>query len=98
MLFDVLPYLLVTGHPGTASMSIACGTIINLATLWILLPVMGLPGAAIAMVAEHCLSAILLAIGFSRFSCFGFNEIWRYQRSDMVIMKNAINYVFRRAV
>jgi O-antigen/teichoic acid export membrane protein len=77
-----VPYLLGTGRPGRASIAVACGAMANLVILWILLPIYGLAGAAIGMVAGHLVSSFILMHAFTRMSGLGIKDTWRFRRSD----------------
>jgi len=77
-----VPYLVGTDHPGKASVAAACGVLTNLIVLWLLLPVLGLTGAAIAMVASHLVSSSILIHAFTKLSGLGMEGTWRFRRSD----------------
>ncbi|MBA7506225.1 hypothetical protein ES706_04906 [subsurface metagenome] len=89
-------YLVGTNRPGIASTGVAIGTVVNLVTLWLLLPVMGLPGAAIGMVAGYFVSSTFLTLGFSRFSGLSFAEIWWYRRADWAFLNKSIKRAYLR--
>ena len=76
------PYMVGTNHPGIESVAVASGTAVNLLFLWFLLPILGLPGAAIGRAASLVISSAILYVTFSRLSQMSFREIWRFQRSD----------------
>jgi len=77
-----VPYLLGTNHPGFSSISVAAGMIVNLIALWLLLPRLGLPGAALAVTFSYFVSSMILMISFSKFSQMSPAKIWNFQRSD----------------
>lgn len=91
-----VPYLLGTDRPGIASISTIVGATTNLGVLWWLLPALGLPGAAIAMVAGYFAGSILLTLGFSRLSGLGLREIWQFKRADFELVANAVKSVHRK--
>jgi Na+-driven multidrug efflux pump len=69
---------------------------VNLVALWLLLPVMGLHGAGLAMVAGYLVSSAFLTGGFIRFSELSIRETWHVQRSDSALIVNALKYVHQR--
>ncbi len=77
-----VPYLVGRNHPGIASVAVAAGMITNIATLWFLLPRIGLPGAAVAMTASFCVSSAFLVWSFVRISRIPLRNIWRFRRHD----------------
>jgi O-antigen/teichoic acid export membrane protein len=77
-----VPFLLNTNHPGIASMSVAAGMATNLVLLWLLLPVMGLAGAAWAMTLGYVVSSFILLQGFIRISGMAFQDVARFRKSD----------------
>jgi len=85
-----VPYLIGTNHPGIASTSVAAGMVTNLVLLWVLMPVFGLNGAAIAMSAGYFVSSAILQVAFSRISGQDLWKVWRFTRSDWRMMKDII--------
>jgi O-antigen/teichoic acid export membrane protein len=61
----------------------------NLALLGLLMPVIGLLGAAIAMTASFAISSALLVIAFRRYGGMSLSTMWRYQRSDSAVLFEA---------
>jgi O-antigen/teichoic acid export membrane protein len=84
-------YFLMTNHPGVSSTATMAGVIVNLGLLWLLMPLMGLLGAAIAMTASYAVSSALLVIAFRRYSGMSLSTMWRYQRSDSAAMLDAVS-------
>ena len=91
-----VPYLLGVDHPGVVSVSTAIGTIVNLVVLWLLLPVIGLPGAAIGMVIGYFVSSTLLTRGFIQLSGLGVWEVWKLKWSDWMMAVNAARRVSQK--
>lgn len=89
------PYLLGTNHPGIASISVAIGTIVNLTVLWWLLPIIGLPAAALGIVAGYVASSSLLTLGFVRLSSLGLWQTLQPGKSDWIFVSNTAKK-FRR--
>ena len=93
-----VPYLLGTNHPGIASISVATGMFVNLAILWLLLPVIGLPGAALGVIGSYFVSSAILTFGFSRYSGIKIRQIWKFNSSDLAIVRNSIKSIYRKFV
>lgn len=79
----IVPYLIGTDHPGIASISVGVGMLVNLGMLLLLLPRIGLSGAAIAVTAGYLAGAVVLLFWFSRLSGLGIGEIMAPRRSDI---------------
>lgn len=90
------PYMMGTNHPGVESAAVGAGTAVNLLLLWLLLPVLGLPAAAIGLAGNHLVTSSLLYIGFSRLSGLSFGEIWRFRRSDWEMLSTLLLSVARK--
>ena len=84
-------YFLMTNHPGISSTSTAVGVAVNLVLLWLLMPAIGLLGAAVAMTVSYAVGSALLVVVFSRYSGTGLVAMWRYQRSDWTAMREVVN-------
>jgi len=88
-----VPYFLGINRPGISSISVIPGVLVNLLVLWILLPVIGLPAAALGTTISYFVSSTILVIAFSKLSKLRFHEIWRYRRSDFEVCYNASSWV-----
>jgi O-antigen/teichoic acid export membrane protein len=84
-------YFLMTNHPGVSSTATVLGIAANLGLLWLLMPWIGLEGAAAAMVGSFVVSGILLMIAFRRYSGMRPLEVWRYRRADWAALREALN-------
>jgi O-antigen/teichoic acid export membrane protein len=87
-------YLQGTNHPGIESIAVAIGVIVNFVILWLLLPVMGLPAAALAITFSYLISSAIMTLGFLKFSRFNPRETFCLTRSDLTVMYNAITRFF----
>ena len=83
-------YLLGIDRPGVISLGTGIGTFVNIICLWLLLPVVGLSGAAFAVVAGYLTNSAILTYGFVRISGIHLNQIWVFKVSDWNPLKNAI--------
>lgn len=81
-----VPYLAGTNRPGLASIAVAMGMGANLLLLWLLMPRIGLAGAAVAMTASNLASSLVLAFSFSRLSGLTPTDICRFTRTDWAIL------------
>lgn len=82
-------YFLMTNRPGVSSTATVIGVGVNVGLMWLLMPVMGLLGAATAMTVSYAVSSALLMVAFSRHSGTGLMTMWRYQRSDWSALAGA---------
>ena len=89
-----VPYLLGTNHPGIASLSVAVGMLLNLIVLWLLLPMVGLLGAALAVTVSYFASSAILVVSFSRLSQLKIREIWGFRRLDWALLSGGIKYAY----
>ena len=91
-----VPYLLGTNHPGISSLSVAVGAVVNMIALLLLLPLLGLSGAALAMVAGWLVGSILLMVGFLHHSELRLSQVWMFQSSDLAIVRQVFRGVIRK--
>jgi O-antigen/teichoic acid export membrane protein len=89
-------YLLGTDHPGTASLSVLIGTVVNLSSFGLLVPPFGLVGAACSIVISHCVSSAILGAGFLRLSKRRLWETVRYRGADLRFLATCVNQVRAR--
>lgn len=84
------PYLLGTNRPGTASLSVASGAVVNIVLLYLLLPRIGMMGAAIGVVGSHLISLLILCRAFLRHSGLGMQELFILRSSDLNQVGNSL--------
>ncbi len=72
----LIPYFNGTNRPGISSLAVAAGVTTNLVLLLLLLPRMGLPGAALAVSMGYLVSSALLVISFFRLSGMSLAKTW----------------------
>ena len=82
-----VPYLNGINRPGIASFAVGAGVLVNLALVVLLLPRIGLSGAAIAMCASYVVSSAILTFTFRRLSGLSLWEIVRPRKSDWEPMR-----------
>ena len=70
---------------------------LNLITLLILLPVMGLSGAAWAMTTGYVVSTVFLVAAFNRATGMGLSETWRPRREDVSYLLDVIRNSMNRS-
>ena len=75
--------------------AVGLATVVNLGVLLLLLPVMGLPGAAWAMTTGYVVSTLVLAIAFRRASGMGFTETWLPRREDASFLLDVVRSSMR---
>ncbi|MCY2927515.1 MAG: polysaccharide biosynthesis C-terminal domain-containing protein, partial [Planctomycetota bacterium] len=84
-----VPYLVGTNRPGAYSTTIVLGTLVNLGLLLILLPVIGLDGAAWAMTTGHAVAGILLICMFHYYSKMSIAQAWIPRKADWELVRDA---------
>ena len=80
-------YFMGTDRPAVCSVSVGLGTVSNLLLLLVLLPTMGLAGAAWAMTGGYLVSSLILALSFARASGQGLRETWLPTREDVRLLR-----------
>jgi O-antigen/teichoic acid export membrane protein len=93
-----VPYLNGTNRPEISSLSVVYGALANLTLLAVFMPIMGMPGAAVAMVGGYLVSSVYLAIYFQRLSGLGFPGTWLFRQKDWGMVKELARIGFGRFV
>lgn len=79
----VIPaYLVGVGKPGQTSIAVGIGLVVNLILLYLLLPAIGLAGAALATAASHLTISVYFDWVFRKHSKLTRRKIWRFHRQD----------------
>jgi O-antigen/teichoic acid export membrane protein len=86
-------YFTGTDRPAICSLSVGIGTAINVVLLFVLIPVIGLAGAAWAMTAGYVASAIIFIIYFRQASGQTLRETWALRREDFILLRSLPRYV-----
>jgi O-antigen/teichoic acid export membrane protein len=86
----LMPYFMGIDRPAVCSWAVGLATAVNLGTLLVLLPVMGLRGAAWAMTAGYVVSTAVLAVTFRRTSGMGFVTTWRLRWGDLLFLRDVV--------
>lgn len=89
------PYLLGINRPGTASLSVAVGAVVNILLLYLLIPRMGMMGAALGVVGSHLASLFILCLAFLRQSGFKLWDMLRPRSSDFDMVEHAVKDVLK---
>lgn len=85
-----IPYFKGTNRPGISSIAMVSGVVTNILLLFILLPLMGLQGAALAMTIGCFVSSIILITRFHSISVLPFAKLWKYERKDLAILTDIL--------
>jgi len=93
-----IPYLLGINRPGTASFSVAVGTIANIVLLWFLLPMIGIKGAALGTTISYIVSSGILLFAFKKYSKLNFAEMFSFRSSDFEPFRHVINMFYRKII
>jgi len=86
----LMPYFMGVNRPAICSWAVGLATVVNLGTLLLLLPVMGLTGAAWAMTAGYVVSTVVLAVAFRRATGMGFAETWLPRSKDASFLRELV--------
>ncbi len=86
----LVPYFMGTNRPGVCSWAVGCGVVVNIFALLLLLPVIGLPGAAWAMTLGFVTSSFVLVGAFRRVTGMSLSDTWRPRSEDAAKIKDAL--------
>ncbi|MEZ4599308.1 MAG: polysaccharide biosynthesis C-terminal domain-containing protein [Syntrophotaleaceae bacterium] len=89
------PYFLGTNRPGYASLSVALGAVVNILLLYLLLPRIGMMGAAIGVLGSHLASLLILCLAFKKFSGTGLIRLFAPRTSDLSQVADSIRSIGR---
>jgi len=79
----LMPYFTGTDRPAVCSWAVGAGMLANIIGILVLLPVMGLPGAAWAMTFGFVVSSVVLIVAFRRASGLSLARTWLPRRRDV---------------
>lgn len=91
-----VPYLMGSNHPGILSISYLAGMLVSFLGLVLLLPIFGLTGAAVGMMAGYLTIFILTLVAFWRFSGLSLREIWQFRLSDWDFLREFARPLYGR--
>ncbi|RJP35712.1 MAG: hypothetical protein C4547_09165 [Phycisphaerales bacterium] len=86
----LVPYLNGTDRPEIVAIATVVGTVVNAAALLLLLPRIGLVGAAWSMSLGYIANAAIILWGFHAFSRMTVYSAWLPRRSDAQMLREAI--------
>ena len=92
----LVQYMNATDRPGVFSVSTATSVLVNVTLLLILLPRVGLPGAAWAMSVAYICGGIVLVVSFRKFSGLSFSRSWLPRKTDLSFLVDVVRRVWRR--
>lgn len=92
----LVPFFNSINRPGVSSWAMGIGIGANLLCLVILLPTVGLTGAAIALLVGLSCRTLTLACMFHRVTGHGIAATWLPQRSDLSYLKSTLRQVLPR--
>jgi O-antigen/teichoic acid export membrane protein len=87
-----------TNHPEISSTAVVAGMLTNLLLLMILLPYLGIYGAAAAMTGSYFVSSIFLIVSFKKLSCMHFRDIIIFRKEDRTLIRWLIEYGKKKVV
>jgi O-antigen/teichoic acid export membrane protein len=86
----LIPFYMGTNRPGVCSWAVGAGIVVNVGSLLLLLPAIGLAGAAWAMTLGFLTSSIVLVAAFRRVTGMGLAETWFPRAGDVARIGRAI--------
>lgn len=92
----LMSYFMGTDRPAVCSWAVGLGVLVNFATLIVLFPLLGLPGAAVAMTAGYVTSSLILILSFGRATRRPVSEVWRPRREDLRMLWELGRGLFHR--
>jgi len=92
----LLPYFMGTDRPGVSSVAVGFGIVVNFIGILVLLPRLGLVGAAWAMTLGYVASSLVLLVAFGRASGLGLREAWAPRAGDAAALRRAAGETWAR--
>ncbi len=86
----LMSYFWGTDRPAVCSWAMGLGMVVHVAALVVLVPLVGLSGAAWAMTASFFSSSLVLVLAFRRVSGMSFRETWRPRRADLAAIREVV--------
>jgi O-antigen/teichoic acid export membrane protein len=83
-------YITGRGRPGTGTLILVGGLVINIAINIVLIPIYGISGAAAASSISYIATALMTLVVFRRLSGRGWGETLVIRRSDMIALLGAL--------
>jgi O-antigen/teichoic acid export membrane protein len=90
-------FVIAWGHPGTATVVMISGLVVNLAANAVLIPQFGLVGAAISATISYTVAAVLIVLVFTRISGVTVGQALIVRRSDVWARLAEIRALVRRS-
>jgi O-antigen/teichoic acid export membrane protein len=81
-------YFMGINRPAICSWAVVSAVLANFGALMILLPAIGLPGAAWAMSIGYLIRSIVLVLSFRAVTRKGFRETWLPRRADIALLRD----------
>lgn len=85
------PYLVGTDRPGKVSLAVAAGAVTNILLLFVLMPELGVEGAAWALVGNYCVSTVIIVSIFMSTTGLGFWRSLMPNRDDVQLVKSVFS-------
>jgi O-antigen/teichoic acid export membrane protein len=84
----LVAYFMGINRPAVCSWAVVSAVVANFVALMVLLPAIGLPGAAWAMTIGYAARTVVLVLSFRATTRAGFRETWLPRRADIALLKN----------
>lgn len=86
----LVAYFMGINRPAVCSWAVVTAVLANFIALMVLLPLIGLPGAAWAMTIGYTARTIVLVLSFRATTRAGFRETWVPRRSDFALLGDLV--------
>jgi O-antigen/teichoic acid export membrane protein len=86
----LMPYFMGVNRPQLCSWAIGFAVVVNLGAIMLLLPRIGLPGAAWAMTAGYATSAAILIVAFKSATGMSLARTWLPRRADLQLIRDLL--------
>jgi len=90
------PYFIGTNRPGFASFSVFIGTIVNISLIILLLPLLGITGAAWGMTGSYLISTGIFLWGFCKFSDMSIQKLFTFHSKDFADLFKVFHIITRK--
>ena len=86
----LVAYFMGINRPAICSWAVVSAVLANFGALLLLLPIIGLPGAAWAMTIGYAVRTAVLVLSFRATTRAGFKETWLPRRADIALLKDLV--------
>ncbi len=89
----LMTFFMATNRPGICSWAVGTGTVVDVAAIVLMLPMLGLSAAAWALTLGYVSSGAILVASFHRTTGIALTDAWRPRREDVKALRDALRTV-----